>query len=389
MAISPEILCESSPRIFFSRLEKICGAARDVFLMNPQWTATQREEAEILIRKYAENATSESGKIFIASGGSGGKVRFVAHTSETLEASARALSVALKLPAGTPLNCFACLPPWHISGLMPWVRSRVCGGALFVAENGSFREAGALPDFRKTAGEFWMNSLVPTQLRRLLARRDGAAWLGQFDFILLGGARVPADLIAQARAENLNIGIGYGMTETASLVALWRPENGETLAGTPLLHAKFFISGNPGRIEIEAASLGETLSDAGTVLPNPGGRFLTNDEGFSDENGRLIVLGRADRYINSGGEKVDPAIVENALRAAGATDTLVVGEPDAEWGERVVALVRVPVPADLLPHVRQRLPAWMVPKRIVPVPALPFDGKGKLDRAKLAELLQS
>ena len=389
MAICPEILCESSPRIFFSRLEKICDAARDVFLMNPQWTAAQREEAEIHIRKYAENTARESGKIFIASGGSGGKVRFVAHTPETLAASARALISALKLPAGTPLNCFACLPPWHISGLMPWVRSRVCGGTLFAAENGSFRETEALPDFRKNAGEFWMNSLVPTQLRRLLARRDGAEWLGKFDFILLGGARVPANLITQARAENLSIGIGYGMTETASLVALWRPENGDTLAGTPLPHAKFFISGHPGRIEIEAASLGETLSDSGMILPNPGGRFLTNDEGFSDENGRLIVLGRADRYINSGGEKADPAIVENALRAAGAADALVVGEPDEEWGERVVALVCAPAPKDLSARVKQSLPAWMIPKRIISVPALPFDGKGKLDRVKIAEFLRS
>lgn len=387
----PQFICENSPRAYFSRIGEIYGGGNDVFLMNPRWTDEQRRVAEELARRFCAsggNAPANGGRIFIASGGSGGKIRFVAHTPETLETSARALCGILRLSAGTPLNCFACLPPHHVSGLMPFVRSRVSGGKMFVADDGSFRGSAALPEFRGNADEFWMNSLVPTQLRRILGLRGGAEWLRGFDFILLGGAAVPADLIARAEAENLKIGIGYGMTETASLVALWRSGDGAEIAGTPLPHAEFFISEeNGGRIEIAAASLGETLSEDGELLPNPDGRFLTNDEGRIDARGRLVVLGRADRFINSGGEKIDPALVEAALIKAGASAALVVGEPDAEWGERVVALVAEPVPANLFYEMKSRLPAHMAPKRIIGVPALPFDEKGKISRSALAALL--
>ena len=387
MSLIPERIAESSASAYFSRIGGIYGGEKDAFLINPFWSEQQRAAAETLIRLYSEKkSTGTPGKIFIASGGSGGRIRFIAHTPETLEASARALIAALNLPSGVPLNGFVCLPPWHVSGFMPWVRSRVSGGKIFTAENGRFREDEILPEFRKNSGEFWMNSLVPTQLARLLKRPAGIAWLKKFDFILLGGARVPAELIARAKEEGLNFGIGYGMTETASLVALWRPQDGEMLAGTPLPHAKFFLTPD-SRIAIEASSLGETLNENGEILPNPAGRFFTNDEGKIDADGRVIVLGRADRYINSGGEKTDPVLVENALRAAGAQDALVIGEPDPEWGERVVALVKIPVPENLIEKIKKDLPPWMLPKRLIGVPALPFDAKGKLDREKLNALL--
>lgn len=387
MSVDVERITETSASAYFSRIGEIYGGEKDAFLINPFWSEQQRAEAETLIRLYSEKKIPGTpGKIFIASGGSGGRIRFIAHSPETLEASARALLAALNLPSGMPLNGFVCLPPWHVSGLMPWVRSRVSGGKIFVAEKGSFRENALLPEFRKNAGEFWMNSLVPTQLTRLLNRPEGIEWLKKFDFILLGGARVPVALIARARKEGLNFGIGYGMTETASLVALWRPQDGEMLAGTPLPHAKFFLA-TDARIAIEASSLGETLNEDGEILPNPCGRFLTNDEGKIDDVGRVIVLGRADRYINSGGEKTDPILVENALRAAGAQDALVIGEPDSEWGERVVALVKIPIPENLMEKIKKDLPPWMLPKRLIGVPALPFDAKGKLDREKLCVFL--
>ena len=385
-----------SHRAYFAELERFFARGETVFLGNPHWTEAQRREAFAAEERFrARSRARERGRIFIASGGSGGKIRFVAHTSETLEASARGLVAALGLPTGTPLNCFACLPPWHVGGLMPFVRARVSGGRLFVSENGSFREGGsggaeAFPEFRAGTGEFWMNSLVPTQLLRISASPRGAEWARGFDFILLGGAAVPADLIADALARGLKFGIGYGMTETASLVALWRSESGLPVAGTPLPHARISVSPADSRIEISADSLGETLADDGSLIPNAGGSFLTNDEGRIDEDGRLRVLGRADRHINSGGEKVDPAIVESALLDAGASAALVVGEPDAEWGERVVALAVSPRLGEneLAEKIAPALAPWMRPKRIVCVPELPFDEKGKIRRAELEALLR-
>ena len=68
------------------------------------------------------------------------------------------------------------------------------------------------------------------------------------------------------------------------------------------------------------------------------GCYLTDDEGCFDAEGRLRVIGRRDRLIITGGEKVDPLEVEQALRRTGAVqEVLVLGWPDPEWGHRVVA----------------------------------------------------
>lgn len=411
-------ISSKTPRNYFSEIEKVYGVSGlAVFLMNPRWSTEQKTAAETLIHRFLERsregkiAPAPHGRIFIASGGSGGKIRFVAHTPQTFEASARALCEVILPKKNVPLNCFSCLPAWHVSGFMPFVRARVSGGKFFVAKSGSFHDECDLVDFRRgNADEFWMNSLVPTQLKRIFDLRGGADWLRQFDFILLGGAAVAPKLVERALAENLKIGIGYGMTETASLVALWRAgeispkERGSLFeifdgnfapAGKPLPHAKIFVRKEDSRIEIEAKSLGETLSDEGELLPNPDGKFLTNDEGSLDFGGRIRVLGRADRYIISGGEKIDPVFVENAFRRAGVVDVpiIVVGEPDADWGERVVALVcrTTGIPENLNLRLREILPATMIPKRIVLLPKwaprVLFDEKGKINRAALQLVL--
>ena len=99
-----------------------------------------------------------------------------------------------------------------------------------------------------------------------------------------------------------------------------------------------------------------------------------------------MVRGRADDVINTGGEKVVPAEVEAVLGPApGCADVVVVGLPDAEWGEAVTAVV---VPADRgaasadrrsVQHVRERLPAYAAPRRLVFVPELPMLPSGKPD----------
>lgn len=379
-------ICEAAPENYFREIAALYGGDANVFLLNPTWTSEQRKIAETQVARFEKAEPELRGNIFVASGGSGGKIRFVAHSPETLEASARAFVEHLKLPPGTPLNCFSCLPPYHISGLMTFVRSRVSGGKLRVAANGGFHDVSALENFRDNIGEYWTVSLVATQLKRILDLPGGADWLRHFDFILLGGSAVPAELVERARAEKLNFGIGYGMTETASLVSLWQAGDGEIVAGTTLPHAKISIAETDSRICIRASSLGKTLGEDGRLIANPDCIFETNDEGCFDSCGRLRIFGRADRYINSGGEKIDPTLLESALREAGAREAMVVGEADPEWGQRVVAILVPPFPPDILQRLRERLPAWMLPKRIVAAPALPLDAKGKLDRAALDEV---
>jgi O-succinylbenzoic acid--CoA ligase len=132
--------------------------------------------------------------------------------------------------------------------------------------------------------------------------------------------------------------------------------------------------------------------DASAALAD--GWFRTGDLGRLDSSGRLTVRGRADDVINTGGHKVVPGEVATALRTCpGVSDVAVVGQPDPEWGERVIAVVVPADPADppalelLRLHVRDRLPRYAAPSRIVMVDAVPMLPSGTHDIVRLRQEL--
>src|SRR5581483_5045622 len=111
--------------------------------------------------------------------------------------------------------------------------------------------------------------------------------------------------------------------------------------------------------------------------------FSTQDAGQIDSRGHLHVLGRRDAVIITGGKKVQPADVEAALRASGEFDDVaVIGVPDREWGEIVVACYAARRPPDLARAVRG-LAAHQQPKRFVPLTPWPRTAQGKINRAEL------
>jgi O-succinylbenzoic acid--CoA ligase len=121
-------------------------------------------------------------------------------------------------------------------------------------------------------------------------------------------------------------------------------------------------------------------------------RFVTSDLGRIGADGRLEVLGRADDAITTGGETVMPLAVEAVLAAHPAVDEVaVVGRPDPEWGERVVAVVvprgAPPTLEDLRTHARETLPPWAAPRELVLVESLPRTISGKVRRAEVRALL--
>jgi len=102
------------------------------------------------------------------------------------------------------------------------------------------------------------------------------------------------------------------------------------------------------------------------------------------------VLQRRSDLIISGGENVYPAEVERALRAhSSVADALVIGAPDAEWGQRVAALL-VPKPGrdidvdDVLRFAREHLAGYKLPRIVRIVHALPLLPNGKIDRRAAA-----
>lgn len=118
------------------------------------------------------------------------------------------------------------------------------------------------------------------------------------------------------------------------------------------------------------------------------GYLDTGDLGHVDMSGCLFVDGRADDMIVSGGENVYPQEVAAVLLDhPHVLDAAVIGQPDPEFGQRLVAFVvcdqNLTCEEDLLNHAKQHLARFKIPKRVVFIPELPRNALGKVVRAQL------
>ena len=376
-------------------------AGLPVFLGNPRWSAHDLAEAArqiprgTIIKGTAPEPRGLGtcnwpknwrGRVMIPTGGTGGKVKFVIHSAETLRAAALGLRDALVARGLSPiLHGVTCTPPWHVSGFMPAIRARVTGGEHRVID-GRFGENAALPSVDLPSPGTKVISVVPAQISRLLARTDGEAWLRAFDVILLGGSSVPVPLVAEIRARRLPVFLTYGSTETAAACALCGPEkiwSGESVRGTPLPGVTFTTNAD-GVVTIATAALGIGLwPDAPLESP-----WVSGDRGDVADDGSVKISGRADRVIITGGEKVDPARVEKALLTTGLIkEALVLGMADARWGEVVTACVVGPASTEAaLRQACVALEPAARPRRYVFVPSMPTNASGKPDREAIAKL---
>jgi o-succinylbenzoate---CoA ligase len=327
---------------------------------------------------------SDQVALVVPTSGSTGVPKGAMLTAGALRASASATHARLAGPGRWVL----ALPLTHIAGLMVVVRAleagrlpwQVTGTGEFDPEGFAATTASAATQ-AATDGLPLYTSLVPTQLRRLL---DGSAVatraLAAYDAILVGAAATPAALLARADRAGARVVTTYGMSETCGgCVYDGRPLDGVGVhvdrAGRVVIEGPVLFSGYRLRPDLTAAAL------------DGRGRLVTADCAQIDPDGRLRLLGRADDIIVTGGENVAPALVEDALATLpGVTSTVVVGVPDPQWGERVVALV-VPRPgqtvrlADIRSALAGRLPRSALPQQVVLVGSLPVLGSGKPDRS--------
>jgi len=330
--------------------------------------------------------------IMIPSGGTTGGLRFAVHTWESLSVATRGLQQWL---GGGAINSVCFLPLHHVSGLMQVVRSFVTGGHLWL-EDWSEIDRGNFPEID---GKSVVTSLVPSQLERLRHVPAAAAWLRRFHCVFLGGARASASLLAWARDERIRLAPGYGMTETAAQVATVRPEDflaGGTAAEV-LPHAEVNAVDEIDRAPVPAGVAGRLLVRTAALFrgyyPDCGEAqsvFATGDRGNVDADNRLTVIGRLDVIINTGGEKVDPAEVENVILETGLVRSAVVfGVPNEQWGEMVVAAVVGAASTDesaLDRRIRDVLAGYKVPKRWLCLETLPLNAAGKIDVTELRRL---
>ncbi|QLF54139.1 AMP-binding protein [Actinomyces sp. oral taxon 169] len=344
--------------------------------------------------------------ILRTSGSTTGTGRLIAMSTAALMASARATHARL----GGPGTWLLPLPAHHVAGLQILIRSLEAGTEPVVVDTSAGFSptalAEALRSARRSTGAAVSRlyvSLVPTQLVRVLQDPQARRALAGADAVLLGGAAADPALLARARGAGVTVVTTYGMSETGG---------GCVYSGRPLEGVEIAIQApdaeGAGRILISGPVLAEDyLHTPGRNLSASEGfhrsgarRVLaTSDRGRLHPDGRLEVLGRLDDVIITGGVKVEPRHVEEALTGIdGVAEACVVGLPDEQWGSTVVAAVvlepgRQPGGpkrldgAALREAARARLDGAHAPKRVVVLEALPLRPSGKVDRREVARLL--
>jgi O-succinylbenzoic acid--CoA ligase len=307
----------------------------------------------------------------VATSGTGGAPKLVELGADAIAWSARATSRSLDAGPGDRWLC--CVPVHGVAGLA--VVARAWHTGLPVEVHDRFDPA-AVAD---AAGRATLVSLVPTQLRRLLAAGDHPA---RFRRVLLGGGPIPAGLAADASARGVRLVRTYGLTETFGGMAhdghplegaeVRTDPEGELLVRGPMLFRRY--RGDPART---AAALRD-------------GWLHTGDLGRIGPDGRVTVLGRRDDLVISGGVNVHPDEVEAVLAThPEVAEVAVAGRPDPEWEQRVTAFVvprdprNPPTLDDLRAHARERLAAAKAPRELILVPSLPRTASGKLLRRLL------
>ncbi|GAA4832041.1 o-succinylbenzoate--CoA ligase [Luteimicrobium xylanilyticum] len=369
---------------------------------------------------HDEEGLPAGAALVVRTSGSTGAPREVVLTRTALLASIAATAARL----GGHGRWLLALPWHHVAGAQVVARSVVAGTVPAHLPDAAFTPALLAEHATRflddpATGRAYV-SLVPTQLHRVVEAAttgdgDGLAAaraLARFDAVLLGGAASSPDLLDAARSLGVPVVTTYGMSETCGGcvydgvpldgVHVRLGEDGRVELGGPVVAAGYL--GEPGSPAFRADADGTRwflTSDLGSLTPLP-------DDGAAPSGrprARLRVLGRADDVVVTGGEKVAPLTVEHALAPLG--ETCVVGVPDPEWGQAVVAVVVRPTarggaggrvePAVLAPAdddlrdraralAREALGPHAAPRHVLVTTALPLRGPGKVDRRGLATL---
>ena len=239
---------------------------------------------------------------------------------------------------------------------------------------------------------------VPTIYIRLLALDRLSERLAGVRYFFSAAASLAAEVVREWKERTGRpIYEGYGLTESAAAVTYnhyLRHRIGSVGEAVPGVEVEIRdLEGRP----IESGRVGEICIRGRNImtgyLNNPEataavfweeGWFRSGDLGFFDPDGYLYIVDRLKELIITGGENVYPREVEEVLYSRPEIqECAVIGQPDLEWGERVVAFMVLnpghsQVPEDLKAYLRARLSAYKVPKEFIVVRELPKSPAGKI-----------
>jgi acyl-CoA synthetase (AMP-forming)/AMP-acid ligase II len=307
------------------------------------------------------------------------------------------------------------VPPYHIAAVANALSNLYAGRRVVYLD--VFSPADWLDTVQRQGITHAM--VVPTMLARIVGelRSRGTQGPTSLRSVSYGGAKIAAEVIEEALRLFPDAGFvnAYGLTETASSIAVLGPQDHREAASSPepAVRARLGSVGRPlPSVEIEVqdaegrrcapAEVGDIVVrgpqvageylEAGSQV-RADGWFPTRDRGYVDEGGYLFVRGRSDDTIIRGGENIAPAEIEDVLgRHPAVLEAVVAGVPDVEWGQRICAFVRLR-PGDAVTEdelrtwVRERLRGSKTPDRVVFVEEFATTATGKIVRRDLVALV--
>ena len=329
--------------------------------------------------------------------GSAGKPRGVALSADQVLADARNITGTLRLSAST--RSLAAIPMSHAYGFSTLLTPCLCLGIpLAIVEH-------PIPElFRKALGRYRTVFFpgVPLLFDLLLSARLTHHLLSRLNPAVSAGAPLPPQT-ARRFAERTGNPLRnfYGASECGAISCERSGKGRSGSVGTPLQGVRVTLQpveeaarrteAGAGRVVVRGSAVALGYIRAGTRPRLFRGRFQSGDLGRIDPAGRIYLEGRLDRMINVGGRKVFPEEVERVLvQAPGVREAVVLSLPDSLRGELVAAAVvgmNGLHEAALLSYCRAHLAAHRVPRRLLLLPALPRNSRGKVDTARLLSLL--
>ena len=322
--------------------------------------------------------------LVIETSGSSGAPKQVGLSAAAVLASARASHGRL----GGAGQWLLALPVNYVAGAQVITRSLDADIEPTTLGAGPFTPEAFVRAATTMSGRRKYSSLVPAQLARLVEFAETSTSarqvLSEFNALLIGGQSTPAQLVQRATALGLSVVTTYGSSETSGGcvydgiplegVRVKIDEQGEILIGGDIL-ATEYVSGAPER-EV--------------FIEREGRRhYATGDLGRLD-SGRLIVQGRSDRVLISGGVKVSLDAIESCVTQSQYPSAVAVAVENQTWGQRPVLVVEGAGDAhsehELKAIIQEQLGKVAVPDRIVWVSLVPRLVSGKPDLVAIARL---
>jgi len=316
-------------------------------------------------------------------------------------------------PEETPEVTLLSVPVYHVAGLTA-IMSSIWGGRTLVI----------LPQFEP---QLWLevvqnervthSFVVPTMLKRIMDQPDFDRYdLSSLQLVTYGAAPMPYEVVRKA-VDVFKCGLmnAYGQTESTSTMTYLGPEDHQIegteeekakklqrlrSVGRPMDDIAVAIMDRDGNI-LPSGKEGEICVSGSRIMREYHGQkeateaaikdgwLHTGDVGYLDEDNYLFITGRTKDLIIRGGENISPGEIESALEDhPKIAEAAVIGVPDVEWGERVMALIVLRphesmTKEEVIQHCKGRLASFKAPEEVAFVEELPRNPLGKVLKTEL------